>query len=111
MMAIEDAGTIALLLKQFWRVDGNDDCKDHQFDEAMAIYEELRLPRTHKILHSSKQLGKTQQERANSSLYNLIRELSIKFQVLTMGTLPVMLPGATFQYQQPIKQVIHGDEK
>ena len=48
---------------------------------AAADYEALRIPRTRKVLGSSHDLGKTQQDRADSPWYNFRREWSIRLQV------------------------------
>jgi hypothetical protein len=67
MMALEDAGTIALLLKGLC-MDRGGRFSMRQFDAAMAIYEEMRVGRVGDVLGASKTLGATQQNRAESSL-------------------------------------------
>jgi hypothetical protein len=61
-------------------------------------------------LGSSKALGETQQKRADSWIYNLTREWTIKWQVLIYGTLPIMLPGATYDYKDGVQQAIGEEE-
>ena len=61
--------------------------------EKPLVDKSLRIPRTRKVLGSSHTLGKTQQRRAESWIYNLKREWSIRFQVAMYGTLPIMKPG------------------
>jgi len=104
MMAIEDAGTIALLLKH---TIGEEQKFSHEkFLKAMKAYEETRIQRTYTVLGSSHKLGKTQQNRADSWVYNIFREWSIKLQVLLHGTLPIMKPGATYDYKSGVEQTI-----
>ncbi|KAL7473116.1 hypothetical protein ACHAXS_013505 [Conticribra weissflogii] len=126
-MAMEDAGTLALLLKHFCPLleskndsnienENNNDNSSSKFpdrildfsnfEKAMEVYESLRVTRTKTILGSSVQLGKTQQKRADSKLYNAWRELSIKAQVWAYGTLPVMRPGAAFDYKAKVEEVL-----
>jgi len=114
-MAMEDAGTLALLLKHFCPLIPTDNQSDESpiqipdfsnFEKAMEVYESLRVTRTKTILGSSVQLGKTQQRRADSKLYNAWRELSIKAQVWAYGTLPVMRPGAAFDYKAKVEEVL-----
>jgi len=114
MMATEDAGTLALVLKEYcplvsttttdttttYRLDLSG------FNKAMDTYEQLRVDRVMKVLGSSVELGKTQQKRADSALYNLWRELSIKTQVWLHGTLPVMRLGAAFDYRAKVTEAL-----
>jgi len=114
-MAMEDAGTLSLLLGHFCPIvdsGGDDDAAAtttidlSKFQDAMKVYEKLRVPRTKTVLGSSVQLGKTQQKRADSKFYNAWRELSIKAQVWAYGTLPVMRPGAAFNYRAKVEEAL-----
>eukprot|EP00984_Skeletonema_dohrnii_P014671 scaffold6188_cov118-Skeletonema_dohrnii-CCMP3373.AAC.4 len=108
-MAMEDAGTLSLLLGHFCPLDGDGDATIidlSKFQDAMEVYEKLRVPRTKTVLGSSVQLGKTQQKRADSLLYNAWREFSIKAQVWAYGTLPVMRPGAAFNYHAKVEEAL-----
>jgi len=89
MMAMEDAGTLSMLLGRFCPIKKNTTEEEdtpapqldlQQFAKAMSVYESLRVSRTKAILGSSIALGKTQQKRAESKLYNTWREISIKAQ-------------------------------
>lgn len=122
MMAMEDAGTLSMILGHYCPIvnqDGNDrEITDTpavpdfaQFTKAMSVYESLRVSRTKTILGSSVQLGKTQQKRAESKLYNAWREMSIKAQVWAYGTLPVMRPGAAFDYRVLVEEALMADEE
>lgn len=107
-MAMEDAGTLSLLLAHFCPINGDSESTIDlsKFQNAMAVYEQLRVPRTKAVLGSSVQLGKTQQKRADSKLYNAWREVSIKAQVWAYGTLPVMKPGAAFDYRAKVAEAL-----
>ena len=110
-MAMEDAGSLSLLLGHFCPMDDNDDQMAEinlsKFRDAIEVYEKLRVSRTKAVLGSSVQLGKTQQKRADSKLYNAWRELSIKAQVWAYGTLPVMKPGAAFDYHTKVTEALN----
>jgi len=87
MMAMEDAGTLSMLLGRFCPITSSVEEDDtpaqldlQKFAKAMSVYESLRVSRTKAILGSSIALGKTQQKRAESKLYNAWREISIKAQ-------------------------------
>ena len=117
-MAMEDAGTLSVLVGHFCPMNDSstpDDDYDAmttldltQFSKAMSVYESLRVSRTKAVLGSSVALGKTQQKRAESKLYNAWRELSIKTQVWAYGTLPVMRPGAAFDYKAVVEEALAG---
>ena len=123
MMAMEDAGTLSILLGHYCPIakrDDTEDCKGGSqittldlthFSKAMSVYESLRKSRTKAILGSSVALGKTQQKRAESKLYNAWREMSIKAQVWAYGTLPVMKPGAAFDYRAVVEEALLEEEK
>lgn len=100
MMALEDAGTLALLLKGLCMERGRFSMR--KFDTAMAVYEELRIDRVRDVLGASKALGATQQNRAESALYNWAREWGIWMQVKFYGTLPIMFKGASFDYARAV---------
>jgi len=118
MMAMEDAGTLSMILGHYCPIvianHNNDNSQTSpitmpdltQFTKAMSVYESLRISRTKTILGSSVQLGKTQQKRAESKLYNAWREMSIKAQVWAYGTLPVMRPGAAFDYRVVVEEAL-----
>ena len=125
-MAMEDAGTLSVLLGHFCPMNDSSTPDDDgggaattldltQFSKAMSVYESLRVSRTKAVLGSSVALGKTQQKRAESKLYNAWRELSIKTQVWAYvffswayGTLPVMRPGAAFDYKAVVEEACLG---
>lgn len=107
MMAMEDAGTLSVILSKFCPVnDAGGEVDYSEFAAAMKAYESLRVDRTKTILGSSVELGKTQQKRADSALYNAWREWTIKAQVWAFGTLPVMRPGAAFNYVGKVEEVL-----
>lgn len=99
MGAFEDAGVISLLIQRMC-VDKNGKFTLDNFENAMRLYEQLRIPRATKILNASKSLGTMQQNRAESTLYNLTKEWSIWLQVKYYGTLPIMFEGASFDYKE-----------
>uniref|UniRef100_A0A7S2MSZ9 FAD-binding domain-containing protein n=1 Tax=Helicotheca tamesis TaxID=374047 RepID=A0A7S2MSZ9_9STRA len=101
-MAIEDAGIAAHLMKDYCiGKDGEFDAKG--FPKAMEIYQLMRINRTRQVLGLSKGLGKTQQDRADSWLYNIYREWQIRLQVLFYKTLPCMFPGARYNFLEDLK--------
>ena len=107
MMAMEDAGTLSIILSKFCPMnEAGDEVNYTEFGTAMETYESLRVNRTKTILGSSVELGKTQQKRADSALYNAWREWTIKAQVWAFGTLPVMRPGAAFNYVGKVEEVL-----
>jgi 2-polyprenyl-6-methoxyphenol hydroxylase-like FAD-dependent oxidoreductase len=103
-MGVEDAGTLVLLLKSLCM--GRDGTIQlEKFGDVMKIYERLRIPRTSKILDCSKTLGELQARRSNEEDARL-RELFIEGEVMMNGTLPVMIPGATYNYQMGVMDAV-----
>ena len=107
-MAMEDCGVFAHLLKHHCCAAGTApfDPSDANLAAATSAYEALRIPRTHKILGSSHTLGKTQQRRAESWWYNFCRELEIKVAVARHGTLPIMKPGAAYNFADDVARFV-----
>ena len=103
MMACEDAGVLAMLIKEYCLKDGLVSLAS--VDKVGEAYEILRIPRTTDILGKSHVLGSTQQNRSESKLYNIKREWSIKFKVMLHGTLPIMFPGAKYNYTVGVEQI------
>jgi hypothetical protein len=108
MMAMEDAGVLAKLLQHYCCAGGTSafESSDANLAAATAAYEAMRIPRTRLILGASHKLGATQQRRAESKLYNLARELSIRAQVAFYGTLPMMKPGAAYNYADDVAKYL-----
>jgi hypothetical protein len=104
-MGVEDAGTVALLIKHLCMTpEGELDYK--HFESAMRIYQEIRIPRTGKILDISKKLGSLQDERATNEDAAEARELFIQGEVMMNGTLPELCPGATHNYKDDVMSAI-----
>ncbi|CAB9515317.1 hydroxynicotinate 3-monooxygenase [Seminavis robusta] len=96
-MGIEDAGTMAWLLKKLC-VDYKGNFTLKKFDKAVEIYEKIRIPRTSHILDCSKELGKMQELREDLSAREDL-ELMIQGELMMNGTLPVMFQGASHHYR------------
>jgi hypothetical protein len=112
-MGVEDAGTVALLIKHLCctTTDGGSDDGGEvkldftNFSSAMKVYQQLRIPRTSKVLDCSKQLGSMQDARSHEEKAAL-RELFIKGEVMMNGTLPELCPGATHDYHRDVMDAI-----
>ena len=103
-MGVEDVGTLTLLLQNLCSsAPGVLDFK--RLDEATKLYEKLRIPRVAMILDCSKQLGKLQESRTKSSDCRM-EELLLQGEVMLNDTLPVMFPGATFNYRDEVADAI-----
>ena len=107
---LEDAGTLALLLKEFCMENGTFDIQGPDSNErlqtVMTLYEQIRIPRVQQILQNSQDFGKMQQLRADSPKYNVIQSEKMQRQVFFHETLPVLLPGAQHDYRQDVEQTI-----
>jgi 2-polyprenyl-6-methoxyphenol hydroxylase-like FAD-dependent oxidoreductase len=103
---LEDSGTLALILQNL--------CLDSQgiflldrIDTALEIYNQMRVPRTAEILENAKRMGQMQQKRAdNKRGYNQAKEELIRRDVFFHETMPVILPGATYNYREQVGKVL-----
>jgi hypothetical protein len=102
---IEDAGVIIMLLKNMC-VDDKRNFSLTNFGPAMGIYEEMRVPRTAEVLNNAKIQGRMQQKRAESVTYNRCKEELIKRDIFFHGTMPVMFPGARYDYKAAVEIVL-----
>ena len=70
---MEDAGTLALLLKKFCLNDqGKLDLAN--LDYAVNLYESMRIPRVTEILDNCHSYGNMQLKRAQNPAYNIVKE-------------------------------------
>lgn len=112
MMAMEDVGVLSLMLQHFCCAGGFGpfDPTADNLTKATELYQAMRIPRTRHVLGSSHTLGKTQQQRANSWLYNVQREWTIRLQVALYGTLPIMKPGAMYDFANDVASHVEAAE-
>jgi len=108
---LEDAGTIAMLIEELC-LDTNGEFSLENFYETMKLYERIRIPRTIEINAIAKSWGELQWKRANGELYQHSKEEKIKRDVFFHETLPVLIPGSTYNYREAVtaflkKEPIH----
>ncbi|KAJ3381591.1 hypothetical protein HDU84_004995 [Entophlyctis sp. JEL0112] len=106
MQAVEDAGVLALLVKNLCPVMENGQLNLLRFDRVLELYEKIRVKRCTDVLASSHALGKMNQRRAESWLYNFFYEMRIWLQVWWYGNLPVMLKGACYNYTDEVMKAL-----
>ena len=104
-MGLEDAGTLSFLLKSMC-LDINGTFQSTNFGAATKLYETMRIPRTRAILDHSKCWGKIQQQRADTEVRNHARETLIKRDLFFHEALPILLPGATYDFEKAVEQVL-----
>ena len=101
-MGIEDVGTIVLLIKNLCLgLDGSMDMT--HLAKATSIYEKLRIPRTSMILDCSRMLGGMQENRSSLDTATM-EELLLQGEVMMNETLPIMFPGATYNYRIEVQK-------
>lgn len=121
-MGLEDAGTLALLLKKFCvkptaqlepSLAGTSSPVNRNFsfdlkdvEKALALYDKLRRPRTAEILGRSQLWGQQQQKRATSPGYNKMKEETIKREIFYHETLPILLPAVRHDYAEDVHKAI-----
>ncbi|KAJ3397960.1 hypothetical protein HDU92_000061 [Lobulomyces angularis] len=106
MMAIEDAGILSLLIKSFCKPNEIAKFNLNNLPIVSKHYEGLRLPRTTTMLEKSHELGKMQLERAtNTNKFEIwYKEMTMWANVKRFGTLPIMLNGASYNYQNAVEE-------
>jgi hypothetical protein len=103
-MGLEDAGTMAWLLKKMC-VNYKGELKFEHYDRAVQLYEKIRIPRTSHILDCSKELGRMEEMREDERAAEELEEM-IKGELLMNGTLPIMFQGATHHYRESVDKEI-----
>jgi salicylate hydroxylase len=104
---LEDAGTLALLLKRFCMVSSDRSdvtvCLDNLKD-ASRLYNELRVPRAAEMVERGKLAGEQQQKRAENRKYNRTREELIKREVFYNENSKHLFPGVRHDYMDAVQE-------
>ena len=108
-MGIEDAGTMAWLLKKLC-INFKGEFTLKKYDKAVELYEKIRIPRTSQILDCSKELGRMQELRENENLREEL-EMMMQGEIMMNGTLPIMFQGATHHYKDAVERELREYEK
>eukprot|EP00526_Cylindrotheca_closterium_P028938 CAMPEP_0113642134 /NCGR_PEP_ID=MMETSP0017_2-20120614/22134_1 /TAXON_ID=2856 /ORGANISM="Cylindrotheca closterium" /LENGTH=473 /DNA_ID=CAMNT_0000553541 /DNA_START=150 /DNA_END=1571 /DNA_ORIENTATION=- /assembly_acc=CAM_ASM_000147 len=106
---LEDAGTLALLLKHLCLVknaNGNHAIVMSKLQSALKLYDEMRVPRTQDMLTRSEAWGKHQQKRAENENFNRTKEKLIQRDVFFHETMPVLLPGVQHDYKEEVLKAL-----
>lgn len=102
---LEDAGTIAMLLKHICLVKSKGDkplIAVENMQTALKLYDKIRVPRTQEILEQGKSWGSFQQKRAENEKYNKAKEKMIQREVFFHETMPVLLAGVKHDYKEEV---------
>lgn len=109
---LEDAGTMALLLKKYCLVESDSElgCSPTisltHLDEAFGLYDKIRVPRTRVILEQGKAWGAMQQKRAENPKYNIVKEQKIQRDVFFHETSPAIFVGVHHDYKEDVEKVV-----
>lgn len=104
-MGIEDAGTIALLMRHYC-IDAFDRLDLFDFGVAMTVYEKIRLPRTSDMLDVSKFIGEMKQKQARHAKYNLTKEVLLQRDVFFHEHQSILFPGTAYDYREAVMKYI-----
>lgn len=108
---LEDAGTLALLLKELACVRDDKTLALGRVDEALRVYDSLRVPRTTEMVERAKLAGKQQQKRAENEKYNRVREELIQRDVFYNENSSALFPGVHHDYRQAVKESLASNPK
>lgn len=102
---LEDAGTLALLLRALCcKTKGKLDFQ--HLNQALKLYEQVRIPRANELLDLSKFTGGQRKKRAHNAKYAEVQEEIMQRQVFFHETNPNMLPGATHDYRKAVEKIL-----
>ena len=107
-MGVEDAGTLCLILKHLCVDEDTGRFNVSAVGEATKLFEQIRIPRTSRVLDASMRLGRNQETRSMKSNATgaKARELFIRSEVAMKDTLPLMFPGAAYNYSVDVLEAI-----
>lgn len=101
-LGIEDAGVIALLLKQIYpniaKENTTETFQSNTFKDAMDLYENMRAPRTKAILDQAHTMGAMQQRRASNERYNAMKEKMLSRDFFFHQNLPIYDDATKYDY-------------
>jgi salicylate hydroxylase len=106
-MGLEDAGVLCLLLQHYCCQDSSGVFDMQHLPAALKLYQEMRIPRTSAMLANAKLMGHSQAVRA-SGIGNrrAAKETMIQRQVFFHETMPLLFPGANYNYQKQVAAAI-----
>jgi len=105
-MGLEDAGTVALLLKELC-LDADGQFSFAGLKEALSLYESMRIRRASYVLDRAIEFGNMQYKRATYPRYDEVKsEVAIKRGVFFHDTMPVLFAGATHDYRKEVEQIL-----
>jgi hypothetical protein len=103
-VGIEDAATIAHVLEHFCFLESGKFSLD-RFDEAMSVYEKVRIPRVGSMVENSRAYGHQQQLRAShSDIRRRYCEEQIKRDLFFHETSPNVLTGVQYDYESALNK-------
>lgn len=106
---LEDAGTVALLMKALCV---NKETNKFQagdfssFAKAMQLYESIRVPQAKRVMELATAVGRSQRKRAESMKYEAMQRDSILKKVFDHETIPEMLVGTVSHYAESVQQAL-----
>jgi 2-polyprenyl-6-methoxyphenol hydroxylase-like FAD-dependent oxidoreductase len=108
---MEDAGTLALLLTEMGCVTDEGGLTLCRVDEALKVYDSLRVPRTTEIVERGKLVGKQQQKRAENPRYNVVREELIQRDVFYNENSSAILPAVRHDYREAVRLALEANSQ
>lgn len=108
---LEDAGTLALLLKEMCCVTDHNTLSLCRVDEALKVYDSLRVNRTTEMVERAQLAGMQQQKRAEHEGYNRMREEMIRRDVFYHENSSTLFPGVKHDYQDAVVRFLESNPK
>jgi 2-polyprenyl-6-methoxyphenol hydroxylase-like FAD-dependent oxidoreductase len=109
-MGLEDAATIAALVKELCEDKETGDFSVQHFGRAMEVYQQVRIPRTAEVQKHASALGKWQQRRADCKKYDKVQGQLVQRQVFFMRPFHKSSPESSMTTKTVSKRVSSNSE-
>ena len=112
-LGIEDAGVIALLLKQIYPNIASENTTEtfqpNKFQDAMEIYEKMRPSRTKDILEQAHAMGAMQQKRATNERYNVMKDEALAKNFFLRKLMPIYDDATKYNYSDEVQLALRNE--
>lgn len=109
-LGIEDVGTLTLLMKKLC-LDSDGKLSREKFGRAMALYQQLRVPRIAEMLKLALDFGHMQQKRSESEAYDVVKQQLLRRDVFFHETMSSLLSGTTYNYKDEVDHVLETEQE
>jgi hypothetical protein len=92
-------------------LDSDGKLSREKFGRAMALYQQLRVPRIAEMLKLALDFGHMQQKRSESEAYDVVKQQLLRRDVFFHETMSSLLPGTTYNYKDEVDHVLETEQE